>query len=149
MKIKRAIVSTTIVIVVGIQFIPAANNNIKTEKEKGFNVIYETPLNIKNILVQSCYDCHSNSTNYPWYSKLQPIRMIMDSHIQEGKGELNFSSFGNYSDRIKRNKIESIINEIKANKMPLSSYKAMHPEAEISSQKKTDLLAFFKQLKSK
>lgn len=149
MKIKKVIVSTVIVIVVGIQFIPATDNNIETAKEKDFSVIYDTPKNIKITLGQSCYDCHSNSTNYPWYSKIQPIRMIMDSHVEEGKNQLNFSLFGDYSERVRRNKIESIINEIEADRMPLGSYKFMHPEAQISSQEKTDLFKFLKQLKSK
>lgn len=142
MKIKRVIVSTAIVIVAGIQFIPATNNNIKTVEEKDFNVIYETPTDIKTMLIQNCYDCHSNSTNYPWYSKIQPFRMIMDNHVKEGKNELNLSSFGEYSNRKRRNRIESIINEIEADKMPLSSYKLMHFEAKLSLQEKNDLLGF-------
>jgi hypothetical protein len=41
------------------------------------------PANVESILQNSCYDCHSNNTNYPWYSNIQPIRMFMDSHIKK------------------------------------------------------------------
>jgi hypothetical protein len=47
-----------------------------------FTNTYTVPANGKH-LQNSCYDCHSNNTAYPWYSNIQPIRMFMDSHIKE------------------------------------------------------------------
>ena len=149
MRLKFKIVTTIIIASIGIQFIPVDVNDSTIEPTKNFVEVFDAPLKVSEILSASCYDCHSNNTNYPWYSKIQPVGLIMGSHIREGKEELNFSEFGSYSSRRQKNKIESIINEISNDKMPLSSYKAMHPEAEISFQKKSDLLAFFKQLKSK
>lgn len=149
MRILKIIIFSLIVVAAGVQLIPAATNKLEVVKEKDFNVIYETSSNIKSLLIQSCYDCHSNVTNYPWYSKLQPVRMLMDHHIEAGKEELNFSAFGNYSDRKKRNKIEAIINQIEAGKMPISSYVAIQSEAKLNNQERSELLKFLRQLKKK
>jgi hypothetical protein len=51
------------------------------------------------LFCNSCFDCHSNSTNYPWYSYVQPVRMFLDSHINEGKENLNLVNLVMYSKR--------------------------------------------------
>jgi hypothetical protein len=73
-------------------------------------------------LQNSCFDCHSNSINYPWYSFVQPVRMFLDSHINEGKENLNFSEYGTYSRRKQRSKLDRIIKQIQSDEMPLASY---------------------------
>ena len=100
-----------------------------------------------NILKKSCYDCHSNNTNYPWYSYIQPIRLMMDHHVEEGKEELNFSEFGNYSERRKRNKLRSITEQIEKRKMPLLSYLWLHSEATINQSQIDSILSFLNEVK--
>ena len=56
-------------------------------------IVNNVPNSIKNTLQTSCYDCHSNNTYYPWYNKVQPVAWILESHIEEGKAELNFSDW--------------------------------------------------------
>jgi len=46
--------------------------------------------------------CHGNSTDYPFYARIQPIRYMMDRHVQAGKGRTNFNEFGAYSSRKRR-----------------------------------------------
>lgn len=52
--------------------------------------------NVASILKQSCYDCHSNNTVYPWYANVQPVTWWLQDHVNEGKKELNFSEFATY-----------------------------------------------------
>lgn len=146
-RILKRVLIIGLVALVGIQFIPTDVNKQGIIPTTDIRYVYDVPSNVMNILETACYDCHSNNTNYPWYSHVQPIRLMMDHHVEEGKEELNFSEFGAYSERRQKNKLKTIINQVKEDEMPLSSYKAMHPEAEISSQTKIDLLAFLKQLK--
>jgi len=117
---------------VGIQFIPAELNQQTDVSRSDFSDVYDVTDNVMNILEASCYDCHSNNTNYPWYSQIQPIRMMMDYHVEDGKDELNFSEFGNYSERRKRNKLRAISEQIRESKMPISSYALMHQEARLT-----------------
>ena len=52
--------------------------------------VYNIPIKVQQTLQNSCYDCHSNNTHYPWYSYLQPSRFLMEYHIKTGKENLNF-----------------------------------------------------------
>ena len=105
-----------------------------------FNKIYAVPSDVESILRTSCYDCHSNNTEYPWYSYIQPARMILDSHIKEGKENLNFSTFGDYSQRKQGNKLERIVKQIKSDEMPLASYTRIHKNAILSQENKKILI---------
>ena len=110
-----------------------------------FTKIYDVPLDVKNILQTSCYDCHSNSTEYPWYSYIQPVRLFLDNHINEGKENLNFSEFGNYSERKQGNKLEEIVKQIKAEEMPLASYTMIHKNAILTQENKKVLINWIEQ----
>lgn len=91
--------------------------------------LYDVPVEVQSILKVSCYDCHSNNTNYPWYSYLQPARMLLEWDIKNGKQNLNFSEFGNYSKRKQENKLKSITKQIEEGEMPLPIYTLIHREA--------------------
>ena len=129
---------------VGIQFIPANLNKQEVIPTSDIRYVYDIPDRVLNILETSCYDCHSNNTNYPWYSNIQPARMIMDHHVEEGKEELNFNEFKNYSDRRKKNKIKSIISQIEDGNMPIPSYALMHNDVRVSADDKKEVMKWFK-----
>src|SRR5690606_1813593 len=117
---------------VGIQFVPSARNQSGGAiTDADFTRVYEVPVEIENLLKNSCYDCHSNNTNYPWYHKIQPAAWFMEGHIVEGKSELNFSEFGDYSERRRGNKLESIVSQIESGEMPLPSYTWLHWDAKL------------------
>jgi len=101
--------------------------------------VFPVPEKINGILKNSCYDCHSNNTRYPWYAMLQPGGWLLASHIKKGKQELNFNEFGSYSRRRQQSKLKSIGNSIKDETMPLSSYTLIHRSAKLS-QTERDLV---------
>ncbi len=108
---------------------------------------YTVPQNIQTILQNSCYDCHSNNTKYLWYDNIQPVRLLVESHIKKGKENLNFSEWGNYSSRKQQNKLDRIVKQLTANEMPLSSYTALHTNAILSEENKQQLINWINTLK--
>ena len=82
---------------IAIQFIQPAHNKSVQVVPADFSEIYTVPVNIQFGLQNTCYDCHSNNTVYPWYSNIQPIAWMMSRHIKNGKDKLNFSDFGSYT----------------------------------------------------
>lgn len=146
-KLVKRILLLLFIVFVGIQLIPTKMNVSNEVYKADFMKVYKVPSEINEKLKVSCYDCHSNNTEYPWYNKIQPVTWYLESHIKEGKKELNFNEFGNYSVRRQKSKIKSIIREIEGDKMPLSSYINMHKNAIINKDEKKVLLSFFEMLK--
>lgn len=117
-----------------IQFIrPEKNINSRTFPGDISHVvrISDTVLQILHI---ACYDCHSNNTNYNWYHEIMPVGYWLNHHVKEGKRELNFSEFGNYSTQKKDHKLAEIEEEVRDHEMPLASYTSFHKEAKLSEE---------------
>ena len=110
-------------------------------------LVNDIPNNIKKKLQVSCYDCHSNNTNYPWYNKIQPVAWFLEDHIKDGKKELNFNTWNTYSTRRKKSKLKSIISQIKDDKMPLASYTLIHGDTKLTEKEKKELFEWLTQLR--
>lgn len=142
MKWLKWIGLALLVALVGIQFISTRSNQSKDVPSSDFILTYKVPDNIGHILNISCYNCHSNNTEYPWYSRVQPVGFLLESHINKGKAELNFSEFGTYSVRKQKSKLKSMVNQIETDVMPLSSYTFIHRDARISQENKKTLVNY-------
>lgn len=133
---RRKIVFATCTILIGIQFIqPVRNQSGQVALSNTENSII-LPTTVETILRKSCFDCHSNNTRYPFYTYIQPIGWFMNYHIQKGKNELNFNEFWSYSQRRQESKLKAIVNQIKSNEMPLSSYTFIHKNAKLTDEER-------------
>jgi hypothetical protein len=147
LKFIKIIAWLALVALIVIQFFPITLNESDTVPQSDFMVENQVPATIKNRLQVSCYDCHSNNTDYPWYSKVQPAAWYLEDHIQEGKDELNFNEWAEYSDRRKNSKLRSIISQIEEDKMPLDSYTLIHKDAILSDEDKRVIIDYMTALK--
>ena len=137
MKKKLIIIIGSLFLI--LQLFPISKNQSK-EYSKDISTVEKITPDVKNILQSSCYDCHSNNSNYPIYASIQPIAWWLQHHIDEGKEELNFSEFAGYSPRRRFHKLEEIKEQIVENEMPLYSYTIVHTQAKLSEQQKSILI---------
>jgi hypothetical protein len=139
--IKKILV-VLLIIVIGIQFFRPKKNISVSILPNDIALRFSVPENVHDILKKSCYDCHSNNTVYPWYNNIQPVAWWLSSHINEGKGELNFSEFASYTPKKQYHKLESIVKSQKEGWMPLDSYLWIHKGAILNQQQKEALIAW-------
>lgn len=130
MKIFKIIVLAIIAIFVIMQFIPAERTNPPVTGE------ISAPQNVQAVLKRACYDCHSNETVWPWYSKVSPVKFVISEHVMDGRKHLNFSEWDKYDAKRQDNKLEEAWEEIEKGAMPLKGYVPMHKEAKLSEQDK-------------
>lgn len=139
----KKIIFWTAVVFVGIQLIPIDRENKPVDKKDNFVDIYKTPENIKTILKNACYDCHSNETEYPTYSYIAPISWTIKDHINDGREHLNFSEWGSYNKDLKQSAIEKTISSVRDLQMPLRSYIGYHPKANLTTRDRKALENYF------
>ena len=145
---KRKIIYILLAVLVIIQFIRPAKNQSDSISDKDISTVYTVPAEVSGILKKACNDCHSNNTNYPWYSNVQPITWWLQHHVDEGKGELDFSSFAAYSAKKQHHKLEEIIEQVKEGEMPLNSYTWIHKDAVLTEAEKLSLSSWAAQLRN-
>jgi hypothetical protein len=144
-RIAKKTLLISVILFIALQFIrPVYNKNGQILTTDISNVI-TIPDTVLNVLKNACYDCHSNNTDYPWYSNIQPMAWIMAHHIKQAKKQLNFSDFGSYSQRRKISRLDGIANSIKDDIMPLKSYKIMHKSAQLNTDEKSILIKWAQQ----
>lgn len=136
---KKILLGVSLVFIV-MQFIRPARNSSSVKLNGDMTTTLNVPSSVAGILKASCYDCHSNNTRYPWYSNIQPAGWLLAKHIKDGKEQLNFDEFGNYSKRRQLSKLRAVENSIKDGSMPLSSYTWLHPDAKLSAESKALIL---------
>ena len=93
----------------------------------------ETPPEVHAILERSCYDCHSNQTRWPWYSRVAPVSWLVASDVHEAREHLNFSAWDSYSTDKRREFREEIRENVEEGEMPLWFYLPMHPKARLDA----------------
>jgi hypothetical protein len=147
LKVVKIIAWIALIAFVVIQFFPTEWNESDITPETDFMLVNDVPTNLQNQIKESCYDCHSNNTKYPWYNRVQPAAWYLEDHVKEGKAELNFNEWGSYSDRRKKSKLRSIIKQIESGEMPMESYTLIHGEASLSEAKQTEIIEYITQLK--
>jgi len=139
---KKYLKSTFYIIIlvfVAIQFMPKNYNLSDVVSENDISKNFDVPPEVQQLFKTSCYDCHSNNTEYPWYNKIQPLSYFMEGHITEGKEELNFSEIGSYSKRRLKGKLKSIISQLDEDEMPMFSYTIIHRDAVLSEEEKEQI----------
>lgn len=118
---------------------PERNLGPETPGPDDLRTLHPLPPAVLARLETACFDCHSNRTRYPWYASVQPLAWWLDQHVRDGKRELNFSSWGTYSQRRQTSQLDAIVDAITDKTMPLPSYTWAHRDA-ILSKADADLL---------
>jgi hypothetical protein len=126
---------------IGMQFDRPVKND-SNDQAKHFTTMFPIPDSVQAILTVACYDCHSNSTRYPWYAEIQPVGKWMDEHIRNGKKELNFSLFASYRPRRQFHKMEEVEEMVGENSMPIPDYLKMHEDARLTDVQKQTLITW-------
>jgi len=120
-----------LLVFVAMQFIQTEKVNSETNPQ----LAMKTPPEVTTIFKAACYDCHTNSTKWPWYSYVAPFSWIIDSHVSNGRKALNLSIWETYSEEKKEEKMKAIFRTVYAS-MPLQSYIKAHAEADLSKEQR-------------
>lgn len=141
-RIWKRILFVLVLALVVIQFFPINKENPEFEPSSDFIVMTNPPAEIEMILQSTCYDCHSNKTEYPWYTSVAPVSWWIGHHIEEGREHLNFSNWGKYEPKRQDHKLEELIEEVEEGEMPLDSYTWAHADARLTAEQKEALTSW-------
>ncbi len=104
--------------------------------------VFKSP-QARQLVADSCNDCHSNLTKWPWYTNVAPASWLVTNDVEEGRGIMNLSEWGKPQPAL-----DEIVEAIEGGEMPPLKYKIMpnHSAARLNDQEKQQLIDGFKQL---
>lgn len=132
-----------------IQFFQPDKNNYNTDFSNDITAAVPVPDSVHVLLQAACYDCHSNNTQYPWYTNIQPVGWWLRGHIDNGKSNLNFNEFAAYSPDKQKDKLGAIAASQQDEWMPLKSYTWMHKEAKLTPAQRQQIIAWTEAARTK
>ncbi|SIP94512.1 heme-binding domain-containing protein [Chryseobacterium sp. RU33C] len=136
-----------VLLLIVIQFFDTDKNIAAVPSENAIEKHYQVPDHVQGLLKTSCYDCHSNTTAYPWYNNIQPVKWWLADHVNSGKRHLNFDEFNCYSKEKKLKKLDEVAETIREGEMPLTSYTFVHQNAKLSDTQKSEIEQWVKEVK--
>jgi hypothetical protein len=88
----------------------------------------------EQLATEACYDCHSNLTEWRWYSKIAPASWLIQGDVDEGRGVLNFSEWDQGQPDL-----GELSEQVDSGEMPPLKYTLIHPGSSLSSAEKATL----------
>lgn len=140
MKILKKIGLVLLVVFIIAQFFGPEKNEGDIASVDAFLADTNPPENVKAILTNTCFDCHSSSTRYPWYNNITPVNYWMAEHVKDGSKHFNVSKWADYSVKRKDHKLDELIEMVEEKEMPLPSYTWTHGEAKLSDAEISSVL---------
>ncbi|MEO6348337.1 MAG: heme-binding domain-containing protein [Aquaticitalea sp.] len=144
--IKKLLIFLLIIFIIA-QFYGPEKNETSPATFDTFLADTKPPKDVKYVLVETCFDCHSDHTRYPWYNKITPVNYWLADHIKEGKKHFNISQWDDYSTKKKDHRFKDLIEMVEQKDMPLESYTYMHSEAKLSDEQITAVVKWAKEVR--
>jgi len=132
MKIVKKILVVLLIVFIVMQFFGPDKNQGDLKSLDSFIAETQMPNEVQTIFENTCYDCHSDFTRYPWYDKITPVNYWLADHVEDGKKHFNVSQWDAYSLKKKDHKLDELIEEVEERKMPLESYTYLHADANLT-----------------
>lgn len=135
-KILIRVAIAALALFLALQLVPAERVDAPVQAE------IPAPADVRAILEHSCYDCHSNRTRWPWYSRVAPVSWYVSKHVREGRGELNLTEWPLFDADSQRYLLGEMKNQVKQREMPLDSYLLVHRDARLSDEARLRLITW-------
>lgn len=123
-------------LLIGIQVIRPARTNPPVVPLHTLEAVVPVPPEVESTLQRGCYDCHSNLTQWPWYSNVAPVSWFVIDHVDSGRRHVNFSDWLRANTKspaeYTRERFEAICKQVETRNMPLFSYLLIHRAASLS-----------------
>ena len=102
----------------------------------------QAPPEVKQILKNSCYDCHSNEATLKWFDQVVPAYWLVNSDVKKGRMHLNFSELGAQPAAKQKAALFEAFDQIQLGAMPPASYARLHPGAVVTAGQLAALRAY-------
>ena len=132
MRLLLRLLLIGLIVLLAIQVVPygRTHNNPRTVQE----VRWDSE-QTRSLAQDACLDCHSNLTEWPWYTSVAPVSWLTTRDVKEGRAKLNFSEWQRAQDV----DLQEVLDAIRQQDMPPLQYRAIHSAARLDDTQRQQL----------
>jgi len=139
----RWIVVGLVAIFILTQLIRPSRTNPPVIPSRSLEAHVEVPPEVQTVLKRSCYDCHSSSTVWPWYSGVAPVSWYVIHDVNTGRGHVNFQNWeAQINEQEGKEHLGLICKLIRQGEMPPADYRFMHKGTDVSQAETATVCAW-------
>ena len=97
---------------------------------------------VLQVVERSCQNCHSEKTEWPWYSRVAPMSWLVEGDVAKARSRMNLSRWDEYPVERQEEILASIGTLARSGEMPPSRYTAIHSDAKLSAQERELIYAW-------
>jgi mono/diheme cytochrome c family protein len=135
-KILIYLVIAAVVVFVLMQLVPFGRNH--TNPPVVQEPQWDSPAT-RQMAKEHCFQCHSNETEWPWYSNIAPGSWLISFDVIEGRQKFNFSDWGNNP-----GELDEMVENIQSGEMPPIQYWIAHPNSRLTEAQKQTFITGLK-----
>lgn len=148
-KFIRILLIVLLAAFVIVQFIPSGRPINQPVVGQDIFENQKIPPEVKTLLKNACYDCHSQAVRYPWYAYVAPVSWLVAKDVNRGREHLDFGKWGELSKRKQIKALGEIAEEVEDKNMPMQIYVNLHSEAKLTDEQRTLIISWSEQLAEK
>ncbi|MFC5623657.1 heme-binding domain-containing protein [Algoriphagus winogradskyi] len=127
-------------IILGIQLVPTELPEVTQDNPGDLIGSRIVDGEVADLLQTACYNCHSNVTQYPWYSHVAPVSWLVAKDVKMAREEVNFSIWSEYELMDQLAILDDIYSTVEEKHMPLPIYITMHAEADLDDTQRQKII---------
>jgi hypothetical protein len=130
--VVRWVLIALAILLAAAQFMPLERTNPPADPRHDIVAQLAPPAAVSAAFDRACRDCHSNSTRWPWYSRVAPVSWVVVDDVKDGRRQLNLSEWGRYDRAKAAEKLNEVCEQVKMGEMPDFKYTLIHRDAKLS-----------------
>ena len=91
---------------------------------------------VRAILERSCQNCHSERTEWPWYSYIAPASWRVEGDVAQARDHMNLSHWDEYTKENKDEILAQVSVVARSGEMPPARYTTIHTNAKLSAEER-------------
>jgi hypothetical protein len=133
----RRVLLVAVALLLAMQLVPVARTGRPGAVDR-----LDAPAQVAEALRLACYDCHSQATVWPWYSRIAPVSWLVAHDVVEGREHLDFSAWQTLGPRRRAKLLGQIAKDVEEGEMPPALYRFAHPEARLDEATRHAMVAW-------
>jgi hypothetical protein len=100
----------------------------------------QIPSTVADTIARACTNCHSENTQWPWYSNIAPASWLIENDVAHAREHLNLSRWQSLDNAEQRILLTAIGTVIENHEMPPRQYLMLHSEAQLSADEALEII---------